>query len=399
MVMNVKRILVLIAGLALTLPAFSENLCPTDRPLSCSVPGEFRNCDSEPGVLSRGPTPICFCPEGYTFKHPSLFCNNDPDPNCATFQCVPSGRTSKGSPPQTSQPPSPSPEPSPTPVQKVEMAKEAWENCINPERSLSACTSIIGRSDVTDSDRAVAHTLLAGAHSAKGDERSALEDCNRAIRADHEIYIAYARRADIYMHLENYAKAIEDYTSAINLEPKFSSKTNYQAPYKLDLYYGSRAQAYNNIRNPWKALPDATKAIESTPSSHASVAARSYWNRGLANEALYKRDQAIADYRRALAMNSGLSFVERDLERAEAAPPPSVSDACVELGTPRPAGVGCAPGKEWYWTPVSVRRMVGCPSSIEVEYLAPDSNKIEEMSAPTRLQTCGEGVSVVRVKQ
>lgn len=289
----------------------------------------------------------------------------------------------------------------PEPVQPLPVSQERWNACNNSKYGETPrdCMDIIASPTTSDADRAVAYSMLCKALYRNGQTSDAIEACSNAIKLGSDISLVYAARGYVSLQQSNYKNAIRDYTAAIQLDSKLSSQTSFESEYKLDQYYSIRAQAYVNSGNPFKALPDLNKAIQLGTANRSDkyVMAHAHRWRAKANEALLKREQAIADYRRALSFTPKSADDKKALSALEATPPSSISDSCVILQSPRPAGVGCAKGKQWFWTPVTVG--ANCPSSIEVEYADPESGKVESMFVPARLQTCGAGVSVVRIRQ
>jgi tetratricopeptide (TPR) repeat protein len=87
---------------------------------------------------------------------------------------------------------------------------------------------------------------------------------------------------------ENYAKAIQDYTEAIRLNPKYA-----EAYYNRGFIWDER------MRNVATALPDYTEAIRLNPNY-----AEAYYQRGHAHLNITGNwDQAIADFTQAIRIN------------------------------------------------------------------------------------------------
>ena len=95
---------------------------------------------------------------------------------------------------------------------------------------------------------------------------------------------------------EEYEKAIEHYSRAIELDSRNS------------LAYLYRADAYTFLDNYEKAITDYTRGIELNP-----LEATAYMNRGKAYTHLDKYDEAILDYRESLRLNPGLARVHANL--------------------------------------------------------------------------------------
>jgi tetratricopeptide (TPR) repeat protein len=87
-------------------------------------------------------------------------------------------------------------------------------------------------------------------------------------------------------HKNSLAKALADYTQAIELKPDFAEA------------WWDRAQAYLDLHQYDKAVADYSKAIELDP-THATL-----WNsRGLAYQRLHQYDKALADYSKAIELD------------------------------------------------------------------------------------------------
>lgn len=78
----------------------------------------------------------------------------------------------------------------------------------------------------------------------------ALEAINKAMQMEHVDWSLYLQRAQVYMEMRNYNKALLDYTSAIQLVPDNSN---------LYEYRGSAFQIQGQVD---KAIDDFSKAIE-----------------------------------------------------------------------------------------------------------------------------------------
>jgi tetratricopeptide (TPR) repeat protein len=93
---------------------------------------------------------------------------------------------------------------------------------------------------------------------------------------------AYKNRGFVYGRFGQHQKEIDDYTKAIELDPKYASLYHY------------RGFAYLNLGQHRKAIEDFSKAIELAPKL-----AQAYFDRGLAYAKLGKRDLADKDQQKA----------------------------------------------------------------------------------------------------
>jgi tetratricopeptide (TPR) repeat protein len=142
-------------------------------------------------------------------------------------------------------------------------------------------------------------------YGAMKDDR-ALADFTRAIKINPKHDESYRERAEIYVERRQFDKAICDYTKAINIDPKDAN------------YYNGRAWAYFKASKAALGLPDAQRALELRPDD-----ANALDTRGHIYEALGKRDEAIADFRKALATSNRADLQQSGtdaLKRLGAAP-------------------------------------------------------------------------------
>jgi tetratricopeptide (TPR) repeat protein len=295
-----------------------------------------------------------------------------------------------------------SPDDPPSQSDKVPLDASDWTDCgnfnLSPAAAANACLSILASRTTTDADRSVAFSLQGQAFHLNGQYGDAMNNANNAILFDSQNALGYGLRGLEYMRLGQWEKSGIDYDKAIELWPNLSDRTNFNSENRLDSYYYGRGSAYANLKNPWKALPDMNEAIRISRDK-GNNAAYYFYQRAKIQETLGNRDHAIADYKAALPGAGLRELAQEGADRLENTDPPPVSDMCVVVAAPISGGVGCAPGKVWYWTDVTVRKNRGCPDGILVQYFAPDTHKLETISIPARLQTCGEGVTAVRVSQ
>jgi len=89
--------------------------------------------------------------------------------------------------------------------------------------------------------------------SNKQDYKGAIQDYSKAIELDPKLVKAYVNRGLAKANIKDYREAIQDYSKAIELDPKLA-KT-----------YESRGLAKANIKDYRGAIQDFTKAIELNP--------------------------------------------------------------------------------------------------------------------------------------
>jgi formylglycine-generating enzyme required for sulfatase activity len=123
----------------------------------------------------------------------------------------------------------------------------------------------------------VARTLTENAESANATD-------NTKSTADR--VIAYVERGNAYYNKQDYGRAIENFSEAIKLDPKYFQAYNYRGK-----TYSSRGE--NNY-----AITDFSQAIQLNP-----VYVDAYNNRGLAYKAVGRKAEAIADFRKAQSID------------------------------------------------------------------------------------------------
>ncbi len=98
--------------------------------------------------------------------------------------------------------------------------------------------------------------------------------------------VAYIKRAEAYLELENPNAAIKDYTKAIELITPLKDFDEYHADFLF-----RRGLVYDSLGNLLKAVEDYSKVIEMNPDD----ALRAYNNRAVALSKLGKHKEAIKD--------------------------------------------------------------------------------------------------------
>ena len=119
-----------------------------------------------------------------------------------------------------------------------------------------------------------------------GQYAKAVESYSAAIDMQPKTAQFYNDRGCSYSFLEEYNSAISDFDKAIELDPKFASA------------YNNRGYAYNDLEEYDKAIPDLDKAIELDPKF-----ASAYNNRGCAYNDLEEYDKAISNFEKAIELD------------------------------------------------------------------------------------------------
>ena len=124
------------------------------------------------------------------------------------------------------------------------------------------------------------------AYSEKGNFDAAIQDFTTAIELDPENDDVYYNRGNAYSEKGNFDAAIQDFTTAIELNPEND-----------DVYY-NRGNAYSEKGNFDAAIQDFTTAIELNPKF-----ANAYSNRGASNYKKGEFDAAIPDFTTAIELD------------------------------------------------------------------------------------------------
>ncbi len=169
-----------------------------------------------------------------------------------------------------------------------------------------------------------AYYNLGLAYANLGQWDKAIDDYSGAIRLRPKYTDAYSNRGVAYKNLGQFDKAIEDYSSAIGMDPDY-----YKAYYnrgtayyilrqwtlsiadfskaiginpKYTEAYNNRGIVYNDLGHWVMAIADYSRAIEIDPKYKDA-----YANRGVTYGHLGQWDKAIADYSSVIAMNPNYS--------------------------------------------------------------------------------------------
>ncbi len=122
--------------------------------------------------------------------------------------------------------------------------------------------------------------------------QKAINDFTQALGIQPNLASAYNNRALAYTDLQEYQKAINDYTQAIAIQPNLASP------------YLGRGLVYDKLQEYQRAISDYTQGIAIQPNL-----AETYLVRGVTYEKLQEYQKAINDYTQALAMQPKLAKV------------------------------------------------------------------------------------------
>jgi tetratricopeptide (TPR) repeat protein len=167
----------------------------------------------------------------------------------------------------------------------------AWLRCssapdVTPEQTIEGCTTII-KSDRATPDKPLDAFMLRGfAYYKKHDYARAIEDYSEAIRMEPGNAMAYNARGAAYRAMGDYDHAIQDYDYAIRLKPDYAKALNARC--------WARAIAGRDLQI---ALADCDRSLVLRPNVAETLDSRAF---------VYFRlgqfDRAIADDTAALAI-------------------------------------------------------------------------------------------------
>ncbi|VVB65742.1 Photosystem I assembly protein Ycf3 [Candidatus Gugararchaeum adminiculabundum] len=118
-----------------------------------------------------------------------------------------------------------------------------------------------------------------------GDYEQAIEDFTRAIEIDPKSAGAYNNRGTAYYMMKDFRRAVDDCTEAIRLAPEFSSAHNNRGAFRL------------GMRKYRKAMEDFDKAIAINPKNEGA-----HNNRGAACYGLKKYKRAVKNFTKAIGI-------------------------------------------------------------------------------------------------
>ena len=177
-------------------------------------------------------------------------------------------------------------------------------------------------SDVVEKSpgKARAITNRGSAYATLGEWDRAMEDYSRALQLDPKFPISLMSRGFAFKNMGKYEKAVADYSVAIEVDPYnklayndrgvcYISMGEYEKAIadfskviELDAEnsdaYSNRSASYQNLGQLDKAITDIDKALSLQPDN-----AKALSNRGAIHEKLNQPEKAIADYSRAIDLN------------------------------------------------------------------------------------------------
>lgn len=182
----------------------------------------------------------------------------------------------------------PPPLPTTDPVVRESLIIRQWKNCLEgteAKPTVAACQAVIDYKISTGSQLALVYQKLGRAQRADEAPEEALRAYSEAISLAPSAEV-YNDRGIAYFDKRQWKNALDDYTEAIRLDPKFGEA------------YNNRAWTRFTAGEASQALADANKAVELLPGK-----AYAWDTRGHVHEALKDRTAAIRDFRKALELD------------------------------------------------------------------------------------------------
>jgi tetratricopeptide (TPR) repeat protein len=165
-----------------------------------------------------------------------------------------------------------------------------------PQR-IKACTALINRT-TDDRVRAGLYNNRGTAFADKGDQKHAFTDYAQAIRLNPGESAAYVNRGDLQFRRGELDRAIEDFDAALRIDPAFERA------------YIGRTAAYLKTNQGDAALRSADDMIAHEPGSATAVDTRA-----CVLKQIGRRDDAIAEYRKALQMASDIPELRQEIQQ------------------------------------------------------------------------------------
>jgi tetratricopeptide (TPR) repeat protein len=156
----------------------------------------------------------------------------------------------------------------------------------NYDKAIRLFTKAIASGELTPEHLKAAHALRGLAWDGKGDYAKAIADYSKAIEINPKDAATYYNRGLAWVYKGDYDKAIADFTKAIELNPRYTAA------------YNNRGNIYDSKGDYDKAIVDYTKAIEIDPKD-----AFAYSNRGVIWGKKGDYNKAIADINTAIEID------------------------------------------------------------------------------------------------
>ena len=183
--------------------------------------------------------------------------------------------------------------------ERVEISRD-WEICHGASGySRAACDRLLSRRDLSRGQRAQVHYWRGNGFARKRDWARAIEEFTKAIRLRPRFHKAYRNRGVAKLDFHEFASALGDFEHCVEIYP-------HSAVCHQNIAYGL---AVKKIRLR-KALWHARRLI-----AHKPTASRSYMTRGAVYEAMGRIDLAIRDLQKAVQLDPRNTMAAKELNR------------------------------------------------------------------------------------
>lgn len=164
----------------------------------------------------------------------------------------------------------------------------------DPSVAIIGCTRALKSKKLNKLERSMVHLNRGFAYQSNGNYAIAIQDYDTAIELNPKAADLYVSRGVAYGIQEQYDEAIANFDKAIELEPD-----NAEA-------YINRGNAYDFRGQHDRAVDDYSMAIKLNPND-----VDAYVNRGVTYRTMGQRDKAMADFRKAIEIMPAVLGTER----------------------------------------------------------------------------------------
>jgi len=156
------------------------------------------------------------------------------------------------------------------------------------DRAVSDYNAWIALTAGDKAENSAAYAARGSVYNSELEFSKAIEDYSKAIELNPRNFGAYVSRAYVYSRIDEYGKSVEDWTFLINNDGQNAASN-----------YNNRAFMYFYTGRYGEALADINKAISIDPDAHF------YDTRGTIYRAMGNYDGAISDYSEAIRLSPG----------------------------------------------------------------------------------------------
>lgn len=196
-------------------------------------------------------------------------------------------------------------------LQAIKQAQQSQRH----DRIIELATGELERLNVDPEWRAVMYRTRGVSRFSRKEYAEAIADCSASIALNPTVYLTYVVRGYAYVARKQFNLSLVDFDKALELKPD----DELVRVYRLGLRVRSGL-----LR---EALEDAEWLVAAKPNSGVV-----WYLRGLIHEKMGRRTAALADYRKALTLNSDLRAANEGIARiqsggsGQSVPPPPLPD-------------------------------------------------------------------------